>query len=92
MFALDYAFEQPDESVVIKLPMPELTPDEISVVLENRVLTITYNKEHSVVRTWNIPDWADLQSVTAELSKGILVVSLVKPEKARKNRILVKSI
>ena len=95
------------ESVVVKAFMPGLTPDELTISLDQQTLTMhgepqqqaldgmrTILQERPTVaftRTLSLPATVDAEKVQAELANGVLTLTLPKSEAARPRKIQIKA-
>lgn len=86
------------ENYRLELTVPGLQKKDISIKLENRVLTVSANKETKLAegekvnrreynfskfkRSFNLPDSVDTTEVKAGYRNGILIIKLGKKEKS----------
>ena len=94
-----------DEEYLIKAELPELTGDDVKVSAESGTLTIVgqrkfeaAEKHHGLVpvcgsfgRTFLLPDDVSPGTVSAEIKDGVLVVRLIKVEKAKRQQVEVEA-
>ncbi len=95
------------DGVQLILEMPGVAPDDLEVTLENRVLTIrgrvhatapeklelvhTEYDEGDYERTFTMSDDFDPEKIEAELSDGVLTLTLPRAEAAKPRKIEVKA-
>ncbi|HEY3135899.1 MAG TPA: Hsp20/alpha crystallin family protein [Blastocatellia bacterium] len=95
-----------DKNIVIKMEIPEVKKEEISVTFDNNVLTINgerkveeeigqsyHRHERSYgpfLRSFTLPPFVDTKNITAEFKDGMLLVTLPKVEEAKAKQIEVK--
>jgi len=95
-----------DNSFYIDAELPGFTRDQIDISLENSVLTIEAEREAEkregqqqhvnerrytrVARTLRVPRSVDSENVDAELSDGVLHITLHKKEEVRPRKINIK--
>jgi len=80
--------EETDESLRLSFEVPGVKPEDLSVTLENGVLTVSGEKklgrfERSVV----LPRSVDPDNVTAHCENGVLTIELPKTAEARPRKI-----
>jgi HSP20 family protein len=94
-----------DEQLVVVVDLPGVPESEITVTVENRVLMIsaerraTYREgdtllfqerfDGAINRRLRIPDWVDVDAVTAEHNDGVLAITLPLADRAKPRRICV---
>lgn len=95
-----------DKNIVIKMEIPEVKKENISVTFDNNVLTINgerkveqgigqsyHRNERSYgqfLRSFTLPPFVDAKNITAESKDGLLLVTLPKVEEAKAKQIEVK--
>ena len=95
-----------DQNIVIKMELPEVKKENISVTFDNSVLTINGEREaeegkgqsyHRVersygqfLRSFTLPPFVDTKNITADSKEGMLLVTLPKVEAAKAKQIEVK--
>lgn len=95
-----------DKNLVIKMELPEVNKEAISVTFDNNVLTITgertavdsdgqtyHRLERSYgqfLRSFTLPPFVETKNITAESKEGMLFVTLPKVEAAKAKQIAVK--
>ena len=95
-----------DKNIVIKMEIPEVKKENISVMFDNNVLTISgerkpdeaigqsyHRNERSYgqfLRSFTLPPFVDTKNITAESKEGLLLVTLPKVEEAKAKQIEVK--
>jgi HSP20 family protein len=96
-----------DDALLVRVDLPGVPADAISVSLENRLLTITAERRSSygdgdqvliqerfdgeISRRVRVPEWVDADAVTADYTDGVLTVQLPLAERAKPRRIAVGS-
>ncbi|GAB4258406.1 MAG: Hsp20/alpha crystallin family protein [Pararhodobacter sp.] len=96
-----------DEGVTLMLEMPGVAPDDVDVTLEKRVLTIRGKVrptspeklrlahaeygEGDFERSFTLSDDFDPEKIGAEVSHGVLTVTLPRAAEARPKKIAVKA-
>ena len=96
-----------DDAFVVKAFMPGLTPDELTISVEQQTVTIHGEpkaedlqgmrlllKERRLgafTRTFTLPVLVDADKVQAELAQGVLSLTLPKSEALKPRKIQVKS-
>lgn len=96
-----------DEGVTLMLEMPGVAPDDVDVTLERRVLTIrgkvrptspeklrlAYAEygEGDYERSFTLSDDFDPEKIGAEVSHGVLTVTLPRAAEAKPKKIAVKA-
>lgn len=93
-------FFEDAESYRIRMEMPGVKKKDLTVELENAVLTVSHEERtedeesgesrRSFRRSVSIPDGIDGEKVSAELKDGILTVTVPKAEESKPKRITVK--
>jgi HSP20 family protein len=94
-----------DDALVVRVDLPGVSSDAISVTLENRLLTITAERRSSygegdqvliqerfdgeISRRIRVPEWVDADAVAADYTDGVLTVQLPLAERAKARRIAV---
>jgi HSP20 family protein len=95
-----------DKNIVIKMEIPEVKKENISVTFDNNVLTVNgerkpeeglghnyHRSERSYghfLRSFTLPPFVDTKNITAESNEGLLLVTLPKVEEAKAKQIEVK--
>jgi len=95
-----------DKNIVIKMEIPDVKKENISVMFDNNVLTIkgerrpdegigqryhrTERSYGQFFRCFTLPPVVDTKSITAESKEGLLLVTLPKVEEAKAKQIEVK--
>lgn len=95
-----------DKNIAIKMEIPDVKRDNISVTFDNNVLTIngerkaeqvvgqTYHRNErsygQFLRSFTLPPFVDTKNIAAEFKEGILLVTLPKVEEAKAKQIEVK--
>ena len=97
--------EETKEAYLIKAELPGMSKKEVSVELDNNILTISGEKKEetedrtfhrkeifsgSFSRTFSLPEHVDTEHVTAEFKNGILSLTIPKAEKEHKKQITIK--
>ncbi len=94
-----------DQALAVVMEMPGVNKDKVEINLENGVLTIEgkidfgkYQDLQPVYTEYNIgnyrrsftlPETIDQEKIKAEMSDGVLMLSLAKAEKAKPRRITI---
>lgn len=95
-----------DRHIVIKMEIPEVKKENVSVMFDNNVLTISgerkpeegiaqsYHRQERIygqfLRSFTLPPFVDTKNITAESKEGMLLVTLPKVEEAKAKQIEVK--
>jgi HSP20 family protein len=95
-----------DKNIVIKTEIPEVKKENVSVMFDNNVLTISgerkaddgkgqsYHRQERIygrfVRSFTLPPFVDTKNITAECKEGMLFVTLPKVEESKAKQIEVK--
>jgi HSP20 family protein len=94
-----------DKNIVIKMEIPEVKKENVSVTFDNNVLTIngerkaeeevgSYHRNERTygqfLRSFTLPPFVDTKNITAESKDGLLLVTLPKVEEAKAKQIEVK--
>jgi HSP20 family protein len=95
-----------DKNIVIKMELPEVKKENVSVTFDNNVLTIhgerkaeeakgqNYHRMErnygQFLRSFTLPPSVDTKNIAAEFKEGMLLVTLPKAEEARAKQIEVK--
>lgn len=94
-----------DAALVFAVDVPGLTQEELDVSVDNGVLTIKGERKHSfqngerVVlgrsygafsRSYNLPEYVDVDRLSAELKDGVLTIEIPKLQRAKPRRIAIK--
>jgi HSP20 family protein len=95
-----------EKNIVIKMEIPEVKKENISVTFDNNVLTITGERKaeeekgqscHRLershgqfLRSFTLPPFVDTKNIGAEFKEGMLLVTLPKVEEAKAKQIEVK--
>ena len=95
-----------DKNIVIKTELPEVKKENVSVMFDNNVLTISgerkadegtgqsYHRQERIygrfLRSFTLPPFVDTKNITAESREGMLLVTLPKVEEAKAKQIEVK--
>ncbi len=95
-----------DKKIVIKMEIPEVKKENISVTFDNNVLTISgerkveeeegqsyhRNKRSNgqFLRSFTLPPFVDTKDINAESKEGMLLVTLPKVDEAKAKQIEVK--
>ena len=96
-------YERPDGLVVLA-DLPGVEPNDLSVRLEDNILTIQAKPKHLITaepiyrefelvnffRQFELSDQVDQEKITARLNHGVLVLELAKAEKAKPRQITVQ--
>jgi HSP20 family protein len=96
-----------DDQLIVVADLPGVPEDAITLTLENRVLMISAERraayqdgdnvlvqerfDGAIQRRLRIPDWVDVDAVTAEHRDGVLTVTLPLADRAKPRRITVTS-
>jgi HSP20 family protein len=95
-----------DKNIVIKTELPEVKKENVSVMFDNNVLTISGERKADeekgqichrqeriygrFLRSFTLPPFVDTKNITAESKEGMLLVTLPKVEEAKAKQIEVK--
>ena len=95
-----------DKNIVIKTELPEVKKENVSVMFDNNVLTISgerkadegkgqsYHRQERIygrfLRSFTLPPFVDTKNITAESKEGMLLITLPKVEEAKAKQIEVK--
>ncbi len=95
------------EELTVRFDVPGVAADDLSLSLENHVLTVTaerhasYGEDEKVLvqerfdgtmtRRIRVPDWVDGERVTAEHVDGVLTITLPVAEQAKARRIEIRA-
>ncbi len=87
-----------EENYYARVEMPGVKKQEVDVSLDERLLTIGYQRKSadeggesvSGDRSLTVPDGVDADKVTAKLEDGVLTVTLPKAEQIKPREIKVK--
>lgn len=95
------------EEIIVRLDLPGVATDKVTVTVENRVLTVSAERastrgedeqvllaerfEGAVSRRIRVPEWVDSGRVTADYADGVLTVRLPLAEQARPRRIEIRA-
>ena len=95
-----------DKNIVIKTELPEVKKENVSVMFDNNVLTISgerkadegngqsYHRQERIygrfLRSFTLPPFVDTKNITAESREGMLLITLPKVEEAKAKQIEVK--
>jgi HSP20 family protein len=96
-------YETPD-GLVLLADLPGVEPNDLSVKLEDNILTIQAKPKHLITaepiyrefelvnffRQFELSDQVDQEKITARLNHGVLVLELAKAEKAKPRQITVQ--
>ena len=96
-------YERPDGLVVLA-DLPGVEPNDLSVRLEDNILTIQAKPKHLITaepiyrefelvnffRQFELSDQVDQEKITARLNHGVLTLELSKAEKAKPRQITVQ--
>ena len=84
-----------DGKHIITMATPGVSKDDVSVDIENNLMTVSYNqkKEHDSVfavksfsRSWKLPRTADIDNITASSENGVLVINVPDREEAKSQK------
>lgn len=94
------------EELVVRFDVPGVSGDAIGLSLENHVLTVTATRhadygddekilvqerfDGTMTRRIRVPEWVDVERVTAEHADGVLTVALPVAEQAKPRRIEIR--
>jgi HSP20 family protein len=94
-----------DDALVVRVDLPGVSADAITLTLENRLLTISAERRSSyaegdqvliqerfdgeISRRIRVPEWVDADAVAADYTDGVLTVQLPLAERAKPRRIAV---
>ena len=94
-----------DKNIVIKMELPEVKKENLSVTFDNSVLTINGEREAEggkgqsyhrqerscgqFLRSFTLPPFVDTKGITADSKEGMLLVTLPKVEEAKAKQIEV---
>lgn len=95
-----------DKNIVIKTELPEVKKENVSVMFDNNVLTISgerkadegkgqsYHRQERIygrfLRSFTLPPFVDTKNITAESREGMLLITLPKVEEAKAKQIEVR--
>jgi len=95
-----------DKNIVIKMEIPEVKKENVSVMFDNNVLTVSgerkpeegtgqsYHRQERIygqfLRSFTLPPFVDTKNISAESKEGMLLVTLPKVEEAKAKQIEVK--
>ena len=95
-----------DKNIVIKTELPEVKKENVSVMFDNNVLTISgerkadvgnaqsYHRQERIygrfLRSFTLPPFVDTKNISAECKEGMLLITLPKVEEAKAKQIEVK--
>jgi len=94
-----------NDELIVTVDLPGVTPDKISLTVENRVLTISAERrskygegtqiltqerfDGTISRRLRVPDWVNAESVTADYVDGVLTVHLPLAEQAKPRHVQI---
>ena len=94
-----------DQALAVVMEMPGVNKDKVEINLENGVLTIEGKIDFSKYqdlqpvyteynignyrRSFTLPETIDQEKIKAEMSDGVLMLSLAKAEKAKPRKIAI---
>lgn len=87
----EYYVNADDKQWLIEMPMPGISKDNLKVHIEDNMLTIqaTSNIKSKAVRnikkSWYIDENIDVNSISAKLENGLLLVTLPKVKPSKKS-------
>ena len=88
--AVDVTEDQNGVRMVAEIP--GYKPDSVKVAIENRVLTMSGEKQNgSFKRSFTVPSTIDTDRIEASVEHGVLTVTLPKAEQAKPREIPVKA-
>lgn len=90
-----------DDAYVLRADLPGLDPDDVKIELHDRVLTVSGERReerelgyHRVERSYGafrrsltLPEGVDADAITASFDKGVLTVTVPKPEERKPRRV-----
>jgi HSP20 family protein len=95
------------DALVVMVDLPGAARDAIDITLENRTLTITAKRpvrfgdgvqviaqerfDGTMSRRLRVPEWVDVEAVTADYTDGVLVLTLPISEQERPRRVEVRA-
>jgi HSP20 family molecular chaperone IbpA len=96
-------YEMP-EGLVLLADLPGVAPGDLTVRLEDNILTIQARAQHAITaepiyrefelinffRQFELSDQVDQEKITARLNHGVLTLELPKAEKAKPRQIAVQ--
>lgn len=99
--AMDLA--ETDDAYVLRADLPGLDPSEVTIELQDRVLTISGERReerelgyHRVERSFGafrrsltLPEGVDADAISASFDKGVLTVQVPKPEERKPRRVQI---
>ncbi len=96
------------DQLTVRFDVPGVRADDLSLSLENHVLTVTAERhasygddekvlvqerfDGSMTRRIRVPDWVDGERVTAEHADGVLTIVLPVAEQAKPRRIEIRAV
>lgn len=103
----DYDIEESDEHFVLSVDLPGFKKDEVSIEVDNGVLTLKgeriretkdKSKTHYVGRSYGkfsrsftLPERAKVDQISAEQKDGVLTVTIPKSEEAKPRLIQIRA-
>ena len=95
-----------EKTLVIKMELPEVNKEDLSVTFDNNILTIagerkslesngqSYHRQErcygQFLRSFTLPPFVDTMAITAESKEGMLYITLPRVEEAKAKQIEVK--
>ena len=81
-----------EQGIRLVAEVPGYKPESVKVAIENRVLTMSGEKENgSFRRSFTVPGTIDTDKIEASLEHGLLTVIMPKAEEAKPREIPVKT-
>lgn len=94
-----------DDALEVRVDLPGIAKDSISVTLDNRMLTISAERraaypegtqvllqerfDGETSRRLRMPEWVDPDAVSADYTDGVLAITLPLAERARPRQITI---
>jgi HSP20 family protein len=95
------------DELIVRLDLPGVAADKISVTVENHTLTVTAERQASfgegeqvlvqerfdgtMTRRLRVPDWVDGNNVDADYHDGVLAITLPLAEQAKPRKVEVRT-
>lgn len=87
----DYDVTRTENGYEVEVPVPGYRSDQLDVTLNDEVLNITgKNERRTFTRSLMIPEDVDVDSINAEVTNGILRLTLQRHPEAQPKKIAVK--
>lgn len=91
-WGFEYDVTRTEAGYQVEVPVPGFKPDQIEVTFKDGVLSVNgKNDRRTFARSFTVPEDVDVDSIDAQVSDGMLMLTLNRRPEAQPKRIAIKA-